>query len=481
MRVVKALLAGAIAGVLIAPGMARAAPAYDPTPWLHDLDQARDAIATKYANLEWVVREREVDLTALFADTQGRIRGAVDAAAARAAFDRLARRLGDGHVRFRWPAGRPRSGATRADCGELGFDARMLGAPVAALVPGYQPLADAPAHEFAAGTIEVAGHRVGVMKIGIFTPQGLPELCAAGLAALEIRAASPCDDACAERILDWASQRMTRDLEAQIEALKAAGAELLLVDVANNGGGTEWAEAAARMLTGARLHSERLGFVRGRHWSEALARKEAELRAAERTAADEDRTLLDGLADQLAAARREAESACDSSPLWRGAPPACRWLGGGLYASGPLAVADPDRLRGRPWARQAFTPMQFTYREGVWRGPLIVLVDGGTGSAAEEFAAILQDNRAALVIGAPTAGAGCGHTNGGTPTTLTNSGAVLELPDCARLRADGSNEVMGIQPDILIGLRDADGPHRKAVRVAEKLPEAVTRAMAGPH
>src|SRR2546430_1310196 len=112
-----------------------------------------------------------------------------------------------------------------------------------------------------------------------------------------------------------------------------------------------------------------------------------------------------------------------------------------------------------------------------WHGPLIVLVDGGTGSAAEQFAAVLEDNHAAIIIGAPTAGAGCGHTNGGTPTTLKNSGGILELPDCARLRADGSNEVMGIQPDVLVGLRTTDGPHRQATRAFQKLPEAIERAL----
>jgi hypothetical protein len=80
-------------------------------------------------------------------------------------------------------------------------------------------------------------------------------------------------------------------------------------------------------------------------------------------------------------------------------------------------------------------------------------------------------------MGAPTVGAGCGHTNGGTPTTLSNSGGILELPDCARMRADGTNEVMGIQPDVLVGLRTTDGPHRQALRVAKKLAEAVARSI----
>ena len=113
-----------------------------------------------------------------------------------------------------------------------------------------------------------------------------------------------------------------------------------------------------------------------------------------------------------------------------------------------------------------FYAAKFNYPDAVWDGPLIVLVNGYTGSAAEEFTAVLQDNHAAVVMGAPTAGAGCGHTDGGTPTKLKNSGGILELPHCARFRADGSNEVMGIQPDVLVGLRATDGPHRQGLRVA---------------
>jgi hypothetical protein len=187
--------------------------------------------------------------------------------------------------------------------------------------------------------------------------------------------------------------------------------------------------------------------------------------------------MFNGLAEQVLGYQRQAETPCDSQPLWEGKRPSCSWLGLGFYASGIVASADPMAIKGKPWANDIFKPHHYRYEEGVWRGPVIVLVNGGTGSAAEQFAAVLQDNRAAIVMGAPTVGAGCGHTNGGTPTTLKNSGGILEMPDCARMRSDGSNEVMGIQPDVLVGLRTTDGPHRQGVRVAEKLPEAVARAI----
>jgi len=458
------------------PSPTVSATAYDPAPWLQDLDQSQQALATKYANLEWAVFEHETDLTALFSETRQRIESATNPAEARAAFDRLARKLGDGHVRFQWQSQQEPTQSPTADCASLGYDARMFGAPVAAFAPGFAPLVNSTSSEFPAGTLQVGAYKVAIIKIGIFTPQGIPALCKAALEALRISPDSPCDEACAERIAAWASDRMTNDFAAQLRALKATGATLLLVDVADNGGGTEWAEAAVRMVTAVQLRSESVGFVRGAHWIQAFKEKEAALRKAADTASAEDRSFLSALADRVATYRHQAETPCDSTAFWRGERPNCRWLGSGVFATGLLS-ADSAQVHGKSWASDVFTPAKFNYPEGVWRGPLIVLVNGSTGSAAEEFTAVLQDNHAAVVIGAPTGGAGCGHTNGGTPTTLNNSRAVFEVPDCARFRADGSNEVMGIQPDILIGLRSDDGVHRQAIRVKAKLPDAVTRAL----
>jgi C-terminal processing protease CtpA/Prc len=125
-----------------------------------------------------------------------------------------------------------------------------------------------------------------------------------------------------------------------------------------------------------------------------------------------------------------------------------------------------------------FSPAQFPYHDGVWDGPLVILADQETWSAAEDFAAVLQDGGAAIVLGARTGGAGCGHTSGGTPTPLRNSGAILELPDCVRFRADGSNEVRGVIPDILLGLKAQDGRRFKAALVEPALAAAVGRAAA---
>jgi hypothetical protein len=465
-----------VAAVLLAATAAAANPAFDPEPWIEDLEQARGAFATKYANLEWAVFEREIDLVALFTTTRTRIEVASSDADVKAAFERMVKRFGDGHVRIRWSDSQAPQATPHADCQALNYDARMQGMSVAALIPAYTPLAGPVARVFPAGVIRGGKRTIGVIRIGVFTPEGFPELCAEALTALQIAPTALCDEACAEHIKDWVSARMTQDLMAQLHAIKSAGADVLVADLTDNGGGTEWYEAAMRMVTAVRLRAARIDFVRGTQWATELAEKEGKLRAAAGGEQGSARVLLLNLADQAAAKRREAESPCDSTPIWDGKHASCRWLGEGFFSSGLLESGDPELLRRRPWGSLVFEPVKFPYTEGVWSGPLIVLVNQGTASAAEGFAAELQDNHAAVIMGAPTLGAGCGHTDGSAPTVLKHSGARLELPDCVRVRADGTNEVMGVQPDILVGLRLEDGPHRRALRIAEKLPLAVARA-----
>lgn len=488
MRLVTVILGAALA---VAPAaFAQTTPTPTPTPppvfdsagWVADLEQVRQEMSARYANLEWAATERQAPLGPLFAVGRQRLEAARSEAEAREVFERLERYLGDKHVDFVWPRGdgpaasaaAPDSADQRPPCERLGFkaDGRDGGA-VATRLPGYRPL-DGDSG-FPAGVVEVQGRTVGVIRIALFSPQAHPAACAAALAELR-PAGEPCDDDCRDQLRTAAADRVTADFSNQLRALKAAGATTLLVDIAGNGGGTEWVEAVVRTVTPVRLRSARVGFIRHPHWAEALAAGERRMRETAAGQPPEDHARLERYAAAYAAARAQAEQSCDPAPLFEGRTPDCDWLGSGeIYSTGPEAALDPA-IVGKPWAAEVFSPLAFAFEPGVWDGPLVVLVDGGTGSASEQFAAVLQDHDAAVVLGAPTAGAGCGHTRGGLDTVLRHSGATLRLPDCARFRADGSNEVSGIDPDVLIGFRENDGPARRVKRLEAALPAALERA-----
>ena len=84
-----------------------------------------------------------------------------------------------------------------------------------------------------------------------------------------------------------------------------------------------------------------------------------------------------------------------------------------------------------------------------------------------------KDNQAAELLGEATYGAGCGYTNGGIPATLRFSRARVVMPDCARFRADGVNEVDGVIPDVLVPWRINDSPFQRAEKVFQVLAERV--------
>jgi hypothetical protein len=448
--------------LLLATG-ASADQSFDPKPWLADLDEMRAALETRYANIEWLVTDRGADLDEYFARTRKRIAYAQDDGDARAAFDKLIRRIGDGHIDLEWPQVPIEETVNVPVDNCAAYDVRKAGTALASQMPGYEAL---PGDVFAAGVVHIANRRLGILRIGIFSPEGMPSLCSAALAELKIASDAPCRDDCRLRIADAAERKMNESFVAALDALNAAHADALLIDLTGNGGGSEWAEAAVRMVTSLRLKSERMAFTRGAQWTMEFAEAESDLREAAKSAPRQDRAFLLDLADQAKAKRAIAETPC--------AKPGCR-LGEGFYASGFIDAADPETLAGKPWAARVFTPMKLGYREGIWHGPLFVLVDQETWSAAEEFAAILQDNHAALILGEPTGGAGCGHTDYSEPVTFSHSGAKLSLPDCARLRADGSNEVRGIVPDVPLPWGRHDGLALRARLLAAKLPALLAK------
>lgn len=473
------LFAALIAAACVGPALAQPAPAHDVEGWVADLRQTRDALGSHYANLDWAAHEREAPLAQLFQLGEQRLRSTRSEAEAREVFERLERYIGDGHLDFVWATGAPAALAAtdeRPPCDRLGYRADGRdGSAVASRLPGYRPL-DGDSG-FPAGLVEVHGVTLGVVRIAQMSAQFHPAACAAALAALDLPTDAPCDDDCLVALRIQATDRVTADLAGRIEALKQAGAQALLVDLAGNGGGSEWVEVAVRLFSARPLRSARVGFPRHPHWVERFARDEARMSALAEGRPAAERAQLEAYRAVFAQAREEAETPCDPAPWLNGGLSSdCAWLTTApLYATGPVDRLDPA-LMDKPWAAEVFTPLTYRFEPGVWSGPLLVLVDGATGSAAEQFAAVLQDNDAAVIVGAPTVGAGCGHARGEIVTVLNHSGARLRLPNCARLRADGTNEVGGVEPEVLVGFRGNDGPRLRAARLSARLPQALTAA-----
>jgi hypothetical protein len=475
MRLVCALLFIFVLAVTLfrSSGPAVAQTPIDTAAWREDFAQLRQAMDEHYANLEWVAKVRRTDLAALLAKTNAAIDGATSLAAAQKAIADFLSAMGDGHLEVDWPE--PEAAATTPGslCERLGYRERRLSPGLQfQLLASSLPVAGSTDRYFPARTLNLAdGSRIGILRIGVFSAKWYPELCTTALEQLHLSESSACDDACEDRVQIAAENELTGKLSAAILALKnAPSVRAIAVDLTGNGGGSDWEESAARELTAVPLNSPRLGFVKHEHWQKQFEDQLSSIRADLPKALGTYRELLLRAERTYSSLLAVSKQHCDQSALWLDKPINCTLVGqGDVYTTGTLSYARAGSLPHVDSAQYIFYPSLYAYQEGVYQGPLFVLVDSHTASAAERFAAMFQDAKAARIAGVPTFGAGCGFTNGGIPTQLHNSKATVGMPDCVQFRADGSNAVAGITPDVLVPWHPNDNPYQRAMRAYDAL------------
>ncbi len=458
---------------------------YDPAPWLADLDTLEAHTAAAYANLDWQVAQGVVDPAALHRRTDSLIRHASHSGAARRALIEFGRAFHDGHSHVGRPTpafveplerlvrgGGMSSRATpdldgRTACARLGYGTRDRPSLLASAT-GWRELVAGP---FQAGLVPLGdGLTAGVLRIQHFGEDGYAGVCEGVWEAF--RASLPVDSAC-EGECEWRLRHavavaLLAEQRKAVRALRGAGAELLVVDITRNGGGTDWVEPSARQFVARPVPGILSTGVRHPHTVGPLAERRAVLArdAARPDLRPAQRALVESALARVDSALASARAPCDRSGIWHGAlPEGCTVLFAPALPNTGVAGWAPDSLlEGLESADELYWPATYRYEPGVWDGPLVILVDGGTASASEGFAAQLRDAGAARVVGARTFGAGCGYVNGGIPLQLPHSGLQVRMPDCARLRTDGTNEVAGLAPDVDAGWTEGDDDAARAAK-----------------
>jgi C-terminal processing protease CtpA/Prc len=373
--------------------------------------------------------------------------------------------------------------AAEAACEQLGFEKR----PASFTYPlpsDAWPFAGASEELPAAVLTTPEGRRVGFLRIASFQDVRQYDACVATWNRLRDRQPGPdCDRDCLEEFAYFAvRQTIVNRVAAAVEALKAHEVAALIVDILHNGGGNDWAEDVALMLSPREPGCNAMAAIRHPHWSSRFAEDvreyEAVLDGGRLDAAQ--RSLIVRLHDHARRMLAETRVACDLSPLWTepGHRPECSNI---ARSDDHPCGADRRRLYAilAEEERQALVRDESAPMVGLYTGPLFVLVDSHTASAAEQFLSHLKTAGRGIVIGRPTLGAGCGYTNGGLAVVLANSGLRIRMPDCVRYLHDGENEVAGIVPDIALDTRDFEAPAFLA-RVLATIDHALPGPQGGP-
>jgi len=446
------------------------AAAFDQQPWLDDFRQLTAAMSAHYANLDWAVEHRRMDLTKLRGSTEERLRAAKSDQEARAALQRFVDVFADGHLEIEWPKSASTDGSASPPgslCARLGYKRPLSPGIDFSQLPAYTSLGGDP---FPHGLLHLKrAFDLGVLRIAVFSEHAFPEACEDVARAMHLDVEASCEEDCSDAIERETANRLTAEIELRVRELRARGAKAILLDITHNGGGSNWIEAVPRALSHVALPEPRMAFLKHPHWTLQLEEKLRDVDADLKVGRG-PRDVLEEAAERLRHGIAETREPCDRSEVWITGKIGCRMLVSDvLFAAGLLRHARPGAFAGLESRTTLFHPLRYTYSEKADRLPLYVLVDRHTWSAAEYFAALLQDNRAAMVVGELTGGAGCGYTNGGIPTVLPNSGAKVRMPDCVRLRKDGSDEVAGVTPDVLVPWANWESPFTKADKLLRQI------------
>jgi hypothetical protein len=460
--------------------------------WRQDYTALKHEMEQSYSHLAWAASPASgVDVQSLDRRTRLALDAARSDADASAAIASFIAGFHDGHFAIvvtpeqagaapEPPARSPDTDA-HAACAAFGYGpvTRVAFSLPFESLDGFKMQSDGIASAFRSGTLSVREHRFGLVRIPRFRATEYPTVCVETWSALHANGSVPT----AAAVQDAINAEWLRELAARLATLRAQRVEAIVVDVGGNGGGNDLGEWAARLFTSREVHSARLlmhtGSLGAKYMDEQLeALRQA--RAAHAGDAAIEPALVRAIEEFERRKRESLQQPCDVSWVWREQrrfdPAKCSGLIDAGSASGALDYlapgTAPDAAAALYWASAA-DPMR-----GAWDGPVYLLTDAGTASAAEMFTALMRDSGIAKTVGVRTLGLGCGSMLEAQPLTLPHSRLSIRIPNCVRLRADGTDEVAGIAPDFPVLPAVNESPRARAARVLTVIVEDLRRAAA---
>jgi hypothetical protein len=474
---------------LLAPLTGGQTKTFDKVAWLRDYQDLKSALERSYSNLAWFASpQANIDLPALNQRTLSALHRAKNDEDATTAILAFVAAFHDGHFSrlvdlepalvvkpallpdFPYQRNQPKPG-----CAALGFSPQGVMAfslPFESL-PTFRLIAEGEDQPFRAGIFTAEDHfRIGMIRLAEFETSRYPALCEA---AWEGEVWDENGKLRVNVLQDAVEAKWYESIADLLKQFKAAGVDAVLLDVSSNPGGDDSGDMSTRLFTDVPMHSAALLMSQDRTASSAYF--EEELRNLKRAASDQPDSASQKLIDQQTAYFLDGQSKldfpCSMSWVWKERKDwntnPCRRLIPAGSAGGPLDYLKPGETQDVRVARRLHWPAKYTRLWGTWTGPVYVLVSSRTYSSAEMFAAVLQNNHAAKIIGTRTGGDGCGFMDDAPPVTLPHSQLRFRIPNCVRLRADGSDEVAGVSPDLPVLARDGETTRERAYRVLETI------------
>ena len=482
--------------VLLAPTpFAAQGKPFDRRAWLQDFTILKVQLEYSYSNLAWFASPQGgIDLPALNRRALAALRNAHSDDDARSAILTFKSGFHDGHFSQLAPLDQQAASKVfepapfiydranpQAGCAALGYVAEgstAFSLPFESL-PDFRLISDGEQQPFRAGIVGTDGQAIGVLRIGSFRSNPYPSLCLSTWKSDVWKTDGQLSVSELRHRIDSAWYEAIASL---LRGFQEAHVAAVLVDVGNNSGGNDSGDIAARLFTGKPMHSAQLlmsqDITASKPYFDELA--DDLKQAASMHPNPAETAQIQNASSSLASERAKLDQACPMNWAWQRQQD---WQGSGCKrlvktgsAGGALDYLAPNAISNADLAQELHWPAREAALWGTWTGPTYVLTNGRTFSSAEMFAAVLQNNAAARIVGTRTGGDGCGFMNDPQPLTLPHSGLRFRIPNCVRLRQQGTDEVAGVTPDIPISPMRDESARARAVRLLALLISEVTVA-----
>src|SRR5688500_14203116 len=173
--------------VLTAGGVARGQD-FKTDAWLEDFTQLKREMSAQYANLEWAIENRGLDLKQLSEQTESRLLQARSDAEVKKIIESFLDAFGDGHLSIQWAqnnvnnfssADNTQLGNPIPLCQRLGYQSHnQVPKTTFTRLNSFREINTEDSKYFSIGVLRVAANKnVGVIRIAIFSEYAFPDLC----------------------------------------------------------------------------------------------------------------------------------------------------------------------------------------------------------------------------------------------------------------------------------------------------------------
>jgi len=421
--------------------------------YLDDFSKLESELYKGYANLSYTLKYKGIDFPVLSASTRKQLIKAKSKNEAFEIFQNYIDKFDDGHLVLHELNSKANHSSqityqdeTAEVLKELGFRKE-----VNQFYIKYDSVANAlplqiDGNPFPMVIIKEQNKKLGVIRIEFFSHEFYWETAERIWNNYKDEKKGICNFDCQDKFLFEVEVELINRFKQCINLFVLIDVDGLVLDISNNGGGTEIAYAFANIISEKHLKNPPFYITSHAHWMKNI---------------EDDLKLIE---NDLINAKLNSEIYKELKKLHEKALGLLNSLNVNNYQSNLVnklikheyrdnfsrTLLEYSKLYNLK-SKQILNTARFQpYDKVIFNKPIYIVQNKNTASAAEGFSSLLQFNDSAIIVGEKSYGVGCGYTNGGIKVQLQSINSLVKIPDCVRLRKDGENEKQGVVPDISV-------------------------------